>query len=122
MKLILFMLPTIFLVVYSQLVMKWRVESLAGAVRNSSSGAANVLIYITDPFIVSAYAAALLGSIAWILVIQRYPVSLAFPVYVGMTVLLVVVGGAVLFNESMGASKILSTLLIVAGVVMATRA
>lgn len=120
MKLLLVLLPTISLVVYGQLVIKWRVGALSGALP-AASGVSKLWNYLTDPFIVSAYFAALISSITWMYVVDRYPLSQAFPVHIGLTVLMVVLGGIFLFDEQITASRICAVLLIVAGVAVATR-
>jgi hypothetical protein len=70
MKLLVAMLPTIILTSYTQLVMKWRVSMLlAAAAAQSQSVPERISAYLLDPFIVSAYAFALLSSIAWLFVV-----------------------------------------------------
>jgi multidrug transporter EmrE-like cation transporter len=114
------MLPTIILVVFSQLVSKWRVGILAKSMDQTPDRWMKLYVYLSDPYIVSAYSAALLGSFTWIFVIARYPISLAFPVYIGLTVLCVMVGGIVFFHESFAFNKLLAAIFILAGVVLAS--
>ena len=122
MKLILTMSPTISLVVYGQLITKWRVEQISKSLPDSGGKLFGLMSYLTDPYIVSAYAAALGGSIAWIFVVERYDLSLAFPIYVGLTIALVALGGVLMFNEPLSLRRLLSILLILAGVVIGSRA
>lgn len=121
-KLLLAMSPTILLVVYSQLATKWRVthmtdESLAPGANTIS----RIHDYLHDPIIVSAYLASFLASIAWIFVVEKYELSNAFPVYIGLTVLLVTVGSALLFKETINPQRIASILLIICGVAIGSR-
>lgn len=116
------MFPTIFLVVYGQLVIKWRVEQISRSLPDSGSKLSGLVSYLTDPYIVSAYAAALGGSIAWIFVVERYDLSQAFPIYVGLTIALVALGGVFMFDEALSLQRMLSILLILAGVVVGSRA
>jgi multidrug transporter EmrE-like cation transporter len=80
-----------------------------------------LLYYVFDPFILSAYAASLGGSVAWIFVVERYDLSLAFPIYVGLTVLSVAVVGILLFGEPLSWQRALSIALILAGLVIGSR-
>ena len=121
MRLILFLLPTIALVVYGQLIIKWRVAALSGAAHSVSGPLDRLAVYLMDPYILSAYAAALGGSMTWMFVVESYPVSLAFPLHIGLTVALVVLGGIWLFGEPITASRALAIALILAGVAIGSR-
>jgi multidrug transporter EmrE-like cation transporter len=122
MKLLMAVLPTILLTAYGQLVTKWRVTTLAAAADGSMSVSARTFEYLLDPFIISAYAFALLSSVAWLFVVEKYPVSVAFPVYVGALVVIVTVGSALLLKESISAQHVFGLLLIFAGVAVVSRA
>lgn len=122
MKLLLAMLPTIALVVYSQLVTKWRVGSVALDLPADADRWVRLWSYLTDPWIVSTYAAALGGSVAWMFVVERHDLSVAFPVYVGLTVATVALAGMALFGEAMNWQRALSIALILAGVALGSRA
>jgi multidrug transporter EmrE-like cation transporter len=54
-------------------------------------------------------------------VVESHAVSLAFPLYIGLTVALVVLGGICLFGEPITAQRILAIALILAGVAIGSR-
>ena len=81
MKILLEVLPTVLLVVCGQLLIKWRVQLMAGSEHYVVDRASRMSIYLTDPYIILAYLAALASSITWIFVVERHPLSLAFPLY-----------------------------------------
>lgn len=116
MKSYLLILPVTLLVVYSQLVMKWR----AGITSRlpSGEGLRFLMSCLSDPFIISAYMAALLGSFAWLYVVTKLTLSIAFPVYIGTTFVLVMVGSWLFLSESMTQVKLLAVMLIFVGVVL----
>lgn len=120
MKMILAMSPTIVLVVISQLIVKWRVTSIAGDFGDATDRFARLIGYLKDPFILSSYVAALAASVAWMFVVERYAISVAFPIYVGLTIVAVAVGSSLLFDESLDPSKAFGILLIIAGVTIAS--
>lgn len=120
MKMILAMMPTIVLVVYGQLIVKWRIGKMFH-LSGSSGPLGRLLIYVIDPYVLSSYAAALAGSIAWVFVVERYPISIAFPMYVGLTVAAVALGGTVLFGEVFSISKIIAISFILIGVVIGSQ-
>jgi multidrug transporter EmrE-like cation transporter len=121
MKLILAMLPTILLTAYSQLVIKWRVSTLAVA-DNSASGLARAARYLGDLYVISAVFVSLLSAVAWFYVVERYPVSLAFPAYVGVLFAIVTIGGAVLLKEVPTAQHLVGVAIILLGVLVVSRA
>ena len=121
MKLILYLMPTFLLVVYGQLVTKWRVDALSAAVPPHSAPLDRLWAYLADPYILSAYAAAVGGSVTWMFVVESYPVSLAFPLHIGLTVAAVVLGGVWLLGEPFTPARIIAVTLILAGIVVGSR-
>ena len=122
MKMILAMLPTILLTVYGQLMIKWRVGVLKVDIPEATSGAARAWYYLTDPLILSAFFGAFMASIAWLYVCEKYPVSIAFPTYVGVLFAVVTVGSALLLKEAISIQHLLGIALILVGVVVVSRA
>lgn len=121
MRLLLAMSPTIFLVVYAQLITKWRIGVLAGLMQESPDRMARLFVYLKDPLIVTSYFAALAGSVAWVFVLEKYDVAMAFPIYVGLTVLAMAVCGAILFGEHVGGIRVFGIVLIILGVALVSR-
>lgn len=121
MKILLELLPTVSLVVYGQLIIKWRVQLMAGSENYIGDRLGRLIGYLSDPYILSAYLAALASSMTWLFVMERHPLTLAFPLYIGLIVLMVVTAGIVLFGEQMSASRLVAVLLILAGVFIGSR-
>lgn len=119
MKLLLAMLPTLALVVFSQVAAKWRIQVLQASLTEPATS--RLWTYLTDGWIWCAYGAAFLGGVFWMFVVERYAISLAFPVYIGLTVLCVALAGAFLFGETVGAQRVLAIFLILFGVALAVR-
>ena len=117
-----FLSPTILFVVYGQLITKWRVEALMADMAGASDRAARLFIYMKDPFIISAYLASFLGSLAWMFVAEKYDISIAFPIYIGLTVLLVSFGGVLIFKDVFTAQRLIAISLIMLGVIVGSRA
>lgn len=121
MNMLIAMTPTILLVAYSQLITKWRVEALMADMATNTDRFSRILIYLKDPFILSAYLASLFSSFAWMYVAEKNDISIAFPVYIGLTVLLVSLGGVAFFKDEFTASRIVAITLILAGVAIGSR-
>lgn len=121
MRLILAILPTMLLVVLGQLLIKWRVGVLAAAAPSAAGPLDRLSLYLTDPYVLAAYVAALASSVTWMFVVESHPVSLAFPLHIGLTVIAVVAGGIYLFGEPITAPRIVAVCLILAGIVVGSR-
>ena len=122
MKLLMAVLPTILLTAYSQLIIKWRVATLVAASAQSVGVPERTFAYLLDPFIVSAYVFSLLSSVAWFFVVERHPVSIAFPVYVGVLFSVVTLGSTLWLKENISIQHLVGLALILVGVVVVGRA
>ena len=122
MKLLIAVLPTILLTAYSQLMIKWRVGALVITTAHSMGAAQRALVYLLDPFVISAYVLSLLSSVAWFFVAEKHPVSIAFPVYVGLLFVIVTIGGALLLKEAVSTQSLLGLALILVGVAVVSQA
>src|SRR5690606_18030176 len=116
----LLILPIAFLVAYSQLIVKLR--SVSKVATSNTDTIHRLLSFVSDPWIVSAYGSALIASFAWLFVVTKLPLTTAFPIYIGVTFLMVLVGGWVFLAEAITITKVAAALLILAGVALGVRA
>ena len=112
----LFVLPISLLVAYSQIIVKWRSGYINASVDHW--GIRQVANYLFDPVIFSAYLAAFVASLAWLYVVIKLPLTVAFPVYIGVTFILVLLGGWLFLSEAMTISRLISMVLVLAGIVV----
>ena len=102
---------------YSQLVVKWRTQSgFVSQIEGSTLD--RYIAYFSDIYIISAYLVGLLASFIWLAVISRIPLSIGFPIYIGSTFLLVLLGSWVLLSESISPVRLLAASLILAGIIL----
>ncbi len=83
-------LPIAILMTYSQLIVKWgsnRAEFLV-----STAFLERLALLLTDPMILSAYAAVLLASFVWLNVVSQLSLTETFPVYTSFTFIVVLFG------------------------------
>ena len=120
MKSYLLILPVALLVAYSQIVVKWRANS-GNLGSTATTGMDRVLMFMADPVILSAYASALLASFAWLFVVTKLPLTIAFPVYIGVTFGMVLFGGWFFLAEAMTVTRGIAVLLIFSGIVIGIR-
>jgi multidrug transporter EmrE-like cation transporter len=106
---------TVLLTVSGQFIVKWQVLQ-AGALPDDAHARFRFLLrLVLNPWIISAFAAAFLASLTWMLAMTRLPLSHAYPM-TALTFVLVVIGSAVAFHEPVTVLKLLGLLLIVAGI------
>lgn len=111
---------TVLLTVYGQLVIKWQVTDV-GLI---PSGLFDKLVYFSrflfNPWILSAYIAALLASVTWMAAISKLDLSHAYP-FMGLAFVLVLIFGAIFFNEAFNLYKISGVLLIILGLAISSQ-
>ena len=120
MKTYLLILPIALLVTYSQLIVKWRSNSIEHT--QTASFGVHLLRFLTDPVILSAYGAALFASFAWLYVVTRLPLTVAFPAYIGVTFAMVLFGGWFFLAETMNVTKVVAVLMILGGIALGLHA
>jgi len=115
-----YILITILLTVYGQLIVKWQV-SLAGAFPVSGWDKTLYLgKLLINPWVMSSMAAALLAGIAWMAALTQLNLSFAYP-FMGLTFVLVLLLSAVFFQEPLTWINILGVTLIVAGITVGSQ-
>ncbi len=106
--------------VYGQLVLKWQVDR-AGAFPDATGERADYLFaLLLNPWVISVFVAAGIAALAWIAALTRFELSQAYP-FVGLTFVTTLIGSALLFDEPLTVLKVLGTLIVVAGVVIASQ-
>jgi multidrug transporter EmrE-like cation transporter len=106
---------TIVLTVYGQVVIKWQV-SLAGAMpSHAGEKVAFLLGVLLKPWVVSAFVAAFLASIAWMAAMTKFDLSYAYP-FMSLNFVLVVALSAWFFHEAITLPRVIGLLLIVVGI------
>lgn len=116
MKNYLLILPIALLVTYSQVIVKWRSNAMDSLV--STAFPQRLVKFLTDPMILSSYAAALLASFAWLYVVTKLPLTVAFPVYIGITFVMVLFSGWFFLSETLSVTKIVAILFILCGIAL----
>jgi multidrug transporter EmrE-like cation transporter len=120
MKFYFLILPIALLVAYSQIIVKWRSGSILQPV--TQSVIQKLINFLCDPVIISAYFSALIASFAWLYVITKLPLAVAFPIYIGFTFALVMLGGVIFLAEALTATKIIAVILIFSGIILGVSA
>lgn len=83
--------------------------------------ATRIVTILTNPMVLLGLFFYGASAAVWLLVLQKIPVSTAYP-FVALGIVLTAIAGRLVFNDPFSGAKIAGTLLIVGGVVVLARA
>ena len=113
-----FVMVTVFLTVYGQLVVKWQIQSLEDPLPPLFI---DKVIFVfrqyLNPWIVSALFAAFLASASWLVVLTQLELSVAYP-FTSLAFVLVLILSAIFFGEAFTLTKVVGTLIILIGLIV----
>lgn len=105
------------LTVYGQLMIKARALAHATDFSGGHAKLHYLALMLTDVGVLSAFGAAVLAAICWMLAIARLEVGYAYP-FIALSFVLVPVGSTLLFGEPLPRLQFLALALIIAGVTL----
>ena len=116
----LYIVLTILLTVYGQVVVKWRVM-MAGPLPEEGTGKVSFLIrLVLDPLVISSFLAAFFAAVSWMAAMTKFELSYAYP-FMSASFVLVFLLSVLLFHEQVTATKLAGLSLIVMGIIIAGR-
>jgi multidrug transporter EmrE-like cation transporter len=115
-----YVLLTIALTVYGQLVLKWRVGQRGSFPSSTKQKIAFLMGLVFDPAVLSGFAAAFLASLAWMAAMTKFELSHAYP-FMSLNFVMVLLLSAWLFHEPMTPNKLAGVALIIVGTVVVGR-
>ena len=116
------LLPIIFVIistVTSQLILKWRVDSIIKKSDDTSNQIQLILKNIFDPYILLCFSLAFVAAISWIFTLTRFNLSSAYP-YMALNFLFVIILSSLFFGEVLSIRNIIAGILIIIGVALLT--
>lgn len=117
----LYILFTAVFVVYGQIVIKWRVAK-SGVLPDVFQDKVYFFVkLLTDPYVLSGFIAALLGSLCWMAAMTKFELSQAYPIVVGVLAVLTCIFSVIFLKESLGFMKVFGLTLIVTGLFFISR-
>ncbi len=115
-----YILLTIVLTVYGQLVIKWQV-SKAGALPVGIVAQAGFLLRVlVNPWVLSGLIAALIAALSWMAALTKFDLGFAYP-FMSLSFVLVLVLSVLFFREPMTVYKVIGMALIVLGLFVSSR-
>ena len=115
-----FVFLTIAFTVYSQLVIKWRVGQAGVLPPTLNQKIAFLVGLLLDPWVISAILVTFLAGVCWMVAMTKVELSYAYP-FIGLVFVLVLISSSVLFHEAITTSRVIGVLLVIAGIVVASR-
>jgi multidrug transporter EmrE-like cation transporter len=116
----LYIVATIGFTVYGQLILKWRIRSFGPFPAGPVEKLKFFISLLSDPAILSGFAAAFLASLAWMAAMTKFDLSHAYP-FMSLNFVVVILLSGWLFCEPVTLQKALGVGLIVIGTVVAAR-
>lgn len=116
----LYVAGTIVFTVYGQLVVKWQVGEAGDFPEPAGEKIQFLLRLLLRPWVISALLVALLGALCWMAALTRFDLSRAYP-FMALSFVLVMLGSAALFSESLTVAKVTGIALICLGLVVGSR-
>ena len=118
-----YLVSTIVLSVYSQLIMKWRISGRFAGLKLPEGIWPKVMTMFTvlfDPFVFTGLVATFASGLCWMATMSKLEISYAYP-FTSLGFVAVVLLSYILFGEALNAWRIIGVLLIVAGVTVASQ-
>jgi drug/metabolite transporter (DMT)-like permease len=116
----LYVLLTVALTVYGQLVIKWQMTNAGTLPEAPAARAIFLLRQLLNPWVASALVAALLAALSWMAAMTRLPLSSAYP-FMALSFVFVLFLSAAFLGESLNGWKVAGVVLILLGLVLASR-
>lgn len=105
----------------AQVMFKLGVSSvLAEGARAEVSAVPRMLAFLLSPGVLAGLALYGIGTVLWLGVLSRTELSQAYP-FVGLGFVLTALFGRVFFGDTLSASRLLGTMLVIGGVVLVAR-
>ena len=115
-----YVLCTILLTVYGQLIIKWQVLQAGTLPEEGSEKIWFLMQFLINPWVVSAFLAALLASLTWIGAMTKLQLSHAYP-FMSLAFVLVMLFSGWLFNEPITTPKVIGVALVILGLAVGSQ-
>ncbi|MBD1878315.1 hypothetical protein [Coleofasciculus sp. FACHB-T130] len=116
----LYILLTILLTVYGQIIIKWQVNAAGSFPVEASEKLWFILRLLANPWIISSFACAFLAAVSWMAAMTKFTLSYAYP-FTSITFVLVLSLSSIFFHDAITMPKVVGMGLIVAGIVIGSQ-
>lgn len=108
---------TVILATYSQLVMKGQMNQIGPLPLDLSAKLLALIHVLMRPWVITALAATLLSGICWMVTLTKFDLSYAFP-FTALSFPVMFMAGVMVFGEQASLPKLLGTMLVLCGVLL----
>ena len=115
-----YILLTIILTVYGQIILKWRLNQLDALPEMFTAKLVYLLKAVFDPYIFSSFFSAFLASLAWMAALKEFELSKAYP-FMSLSFVCVLIVSYWLFKETVSIQKVIGSVLIIIGVYLVSK-
>lgn len=115
-----YILCTILLTVYGQLIIKWQVLQAGPLPENGGEKIWFLLQLLLNPWVISAFLAALLASVTWMAAMTKLQLSHAYP-FMSLAFVLILLFSAWLFHEPITTPKVVGVVLVILGLAVGSQ-
>lgn len=115
-----YVLCTILLTVYGQIIIKWQVIKAGAFPESNTEKIWYLLQLVINPWVISAFLAALLASLTWMAAMTKLQLSHAYP-FMSLAFVLVILLSGLLFNEPISPPKIIGVILVTVGLAIGSQ-
>jgi drug/metabolite transporter (DMT)-like permease len=116
----LYILVTLVLTAYGQLVLKWRLNTYGQFPQALNDQIHFLWKALLDPFVISSFASAFLASLTWMAALTKFDISYAYP-FMSLAFIVVLIFSFILFQEPLSFNKVTGTTIIIVGLFIASR-
>jgi multidrug transporter EmrE-like cation transporter len=106
---------TILFTIYGQVVMKWQVSQAGASPASLYEKLAFLAGMLIRPWVLTAFCAAFLAALCWMLTLTRLPLGVAYP-FMSLAFVGTIMLGALFFGEPLTPVKYAGMFLLVAGI------
>lgn len=116
-----FIFLTLAFTVYGQLVLKWQMGGAGPLPQGHLDKLGFLLQQFANPWIFSGFVSAFVASLAWMAAMTRFDLNYAYP-FMSLAFVIVMILGVLFLGETLSTSKVIGTLMVMAGLVVIARA
>lgn len=116
-----YILGTLFFTIYGQLVLKWRLKTLAFELPEGALNKLYSLVKLVfDPFIFSGFISAFVASLFWMAAMTKFEISKAYP-FMSLAPALIFLLSVLFLEETFTWGKVLGLLFIMLGILITVK-
>lgn len=115
-----YIILTILLTVYGQIVIKWQVNSAGAFPEGIGDKIGFLLRLLLNPWVISSFLGAFLASLTWMAAMTKFPLSFAYP-FMSLSFVLVMFLSSIYFYEPITIPKAVGMGLIVTGIIIGSQ-